>query len=255
MERVDHVHVAQVRRGRLIGQIHRVLERQVPDGERLELGVPRPDAPLVLVIELAEAGGHFPAAGAGGRHHHQRALRLDEVVSAQSLVADDVLHVGGVARDGIVPVAPHAQLLQPRPEALGGGLALPPGDDHAAHVKPQRAEAVDQPEDVLVVGNAQIAPQLVFLNVARGDGDHDLHVRGDLLEHAHLAVRREARQHPRRVIIVKQLAAELRDPAADLLRLEREIPLVVKSDLSHTRVSPPVLSHILILYFSTNRAV
>ena len=93
MEGVDHVHVVEVGGGGLIGQVHRVLQRQVPDGEGLIFGVARADAPLVLVIELAEAGGHFAAAGAGRRDHHDGAAGLDVVVSAQALVGDDVRHV------------------------------------------------------------------------------------------------------------------------------------------------------------------
>ncbi|MPM53669.1 hypothetical protein SDC9_100438 [bioreactor metagenome] len=42
-------------------------QRQVPDGECLELGVARAYSALVLMIELGEAGGHFAAAGAGRR--------------------------------------------------------------------------------------------------------------------------------------------------------------------------------------------
>ena len=33
MEGVDHVHIVQIGGGRLIGQVHGVAERQVPDGE------------------------------------------------------------------------------------------------------------------------------------------------------------------------------------------------------------------------------
>ncbi len=57
------------------------------------------------MIELAEAGGHFTAAGARGRDHHDGAAGLDIVVLAQAFVADDVLNVGGVSRDGIVAAA------------------------------------------------------------------------------------------------------------------------------------------------------
>ena len=39
MEGIDHIHVIQVGGGRLIGQVHRVLQGQVPDGEGLKLGI------------------------------------------------------------------------------------------------------------------------------------------------------------------------------------------------------------------------
>ena len=54
----------------------------VPDGEGLELGVTGLHAALVLVVQLGKAGGHFSAAGAGGRDDHQRALGLDVIVPA-----------------------------------------------------------------------------------------------------------------------------------------------------------------------------
>ena len=82
MEGVDHIHIVEVGSGGLIGQIHRVLQGQVPDGEGLILGVACPDAPLILMIELAQAGGHFTAAGARGRDHHDGAAGLDIVVLA-----------------------------------------------------------------------------------------------------------------------------------------------------------------------------
>ena len=104
MEGVDHIHVVEVGGGRLIGQVHRMLQGQVPNGEGLELGIARIDAPLVLMIQLGQAGGHFSAAGAGGGDHHQGAAGLDVIVLAQTLVADDVPNVGGVACNGIVLV-------------------------------------------------------------------------------------------------------------------------------------------------------
>ena len=52
MEGVYHVHVVQVGGGSLIGQVYRMLERQVPHREGLKLGIACADATLVLVIEL-----------------------------------------------------------------------------------------------------------------------------------------------------------------------------------------------------------
>ena len=67
MEGVDHIHVGQIGRRGFIGQIDRVLERQVPDREGLVFGVARANAAPVLVIELAQAGGHFAAARSRAR--------------------------------------------------------------------------------------------------------------------------------------------------------------------------------------------
>ena len=65
MEGVDHVDVVEVGGGGLVGDVDGVLQRQVPHGEGLELGVACADASLVLVVELREAGGHLAAAGSG----------------------------------------------------------------------------------------------------------------------------------------------------------------------------------------------
>ena len=45
VEGIDQVEVADVGRGRLVGDVDRVLEGQVPDGEGLELGVARRPGP------------------------------------------------------------------------------------------------------------------------------------------------------------------------------------------------------------------
>ena len=110
VEGVDHVYVVEVGGGRLVGQIHRMLQGQVPDGEGLVLGVARPDTPLIFMVKLAQAGGHFAAAGAGSRDHHNGAGGLDIVVFPQALIGDNVGHIRGVAGDGVVLVALHAQV-------------------------------------------------------------------------------------------------------------------------------------------------
>ena len=228
MEGVDHVHVVQVGGGRLIGQVHRVLQGQVPDGEGLKLGVACGHPPLVLVVELGEAGGHLAAAGAGGGDHHQGAAGLHVVIPPEALVGDDLCNVVGVAGDGVVAVHLHPQGLQPLLECVGGGLPGVLGDHHAAHVQVHGPERVNEPEHVAVVGDAQVPPDLVLLNVAGVDGDDDFRLVLHLGQHADLAVRLEPGQHPAGVEVVKQLAAELQvqlaaelgDALLDVLGLE-----------------------------------
>ncbi len=241
MEGVDHVYIVQVGGGGLIGQVHRVLEGQVPDGEGFKFGIARLNPPLVVVVQLAQAGGHFAAAGAGGRYYDQGVAGLDIVVFAQALVADDVGHVGGVACNGIVPVAADAQVFQPVEEGVCRGLSAVAGQHHAAHIQAHVPENVDEPENVLIIGDAQVPPHFILLNIAGVDGDDDLHVVLQLLKHPDLAVRRKARQHPGGMVIVKQLAAEFQiqlaaelvNPLLDLLRLCGEVFLIVEPDGSH----------------------
>ena len=186
----------------LIGQIDRMLQRQIPDGEGLILGVAGLDAPAVLLVELAQAGGHFAGAGTGavmttmaGWSQYNRSCR--------SLVGDDQRNIGGVVVNGVVAVDPDAHGLQLVLEYLGVVLAPEPGHHHAAHVEAELPEGVDEPHDVHVVGDAQVAPALALLDVVGGDGHHQLGLVPELQEHPHLAVGLEARQHPGGVIVVK----------------------------------------------------
>ena len=52
MEGIDHVHIVEVGCSSLIGDVHRMLKRQVPDRECLKLGITCTDATFVLIIEL-----------------------------------------------------------------------------------------------------------------------------------------------------------------------------------------------------------
>ena len=118
-------------------------------------------------------------------------------------------HVGGVSGDGIVLAAPDAQRVQPLDEGVRRRLSGVLGDDHRAHIEAKVAEHVDETQHIGVVADAQIAAHLVLFNVTGADGDDDLHVVLQGLQHPDLAVRLEARQHAGGVIVVKQLAAEL----------------------------------------------
>ena len=123
MERVDDVRVVEVGGRGLIGDVHGVRQRQVPHGESLELGVARLDAALVLVVDLRQAGRELAGAGAGGRHHDERAGGLDVLVLAVALVGDDEVDVVGVALDGVVQLAGDAEVGQAVAERVGGALA------------------------------------------------------------------------------------------------------------------------------------
>ena len=209
VEMVNHIDVVQIGGCRLIRKVHRVLERQIPDGKGFKLRVSRLNPQLLVMVELAEAGRHFAAPRPRRRYNHQRAGGFDIVVSAVALVADNARDVGGVARDGIVPVNPHPERFEPQPEFDGGWLILPAGEHHAAHIQPEAAERIDQAQHIEVICNAEVAAHLVLFNVVGVDDDHNLCLLLELNQHADLAVRSKAGQHTGGVIIVEQLAAEL----------------------------------------------
>ena len=237
MEGVDHVHVVQVGGSGLVGEVDRVLEGQVPDGEGLELGITGLDAPLVLVVELGQAGGHLAAAGAGGRDDDEGTLGLDVVVLAVALVADDAGHVVGVAGDLIVAEGAYAHAVQLVLKGfdLGGGGVH--GHADAAHEQAHALEGVDEAENVEVVGDAVVAAHLAADDVLRADDDDDLGLLLELQQHLQLGVRLKARQHAGGVVVVEQLAAklevelvvELCDALPDVLGLHLKIFRVVKA--------------------------
>ena len=118
------------------------------------------------------------------------------------------------------------------------GLILEAGDHHAGRGEAHGAEDVQQAQNVLVVGDAQIAAHLALLDIVGVDGDDDLNVLGHLLQHADLAVGLESRQHARGMVVIEQLAAELQiqlaaelaDPLADMLSLQSQVFIVIETD-------------------------
>jgi len=142
VERVDHVLVVEVRGGGLVSDVHGVVQRDVPYGERLELGVPRGDPPALLVVELRQAHGHLAAARTGGGDDDQRLGGLDEVVPAVTLIAGDQVDVRGIALDRIVPVHLEAQGLRLLLELFGRRLSGVLGDHQAAYVDAAVGEGI-----------------------------------------------------------------------------------------------------------------
>ena len=246
MEGVDHVHVIEVGGGGLVGQVDRMVEGEVPDGEGLELGITGLHAPLVLVEKLGEAHGHLAAAGTGGGDHHQGTGGFHIVVFAVSFVADDEGNIIGVSRNGIVAVDFDAQCLQTALEGVGGGLTGVLGHHHAAHIEALAAECVDEAEHVHVIGDAQVAANLVLLNIGSADGNHDLSAVPQLAQHTDLAVGGEAGQYPGGVVVIKELAAKLQIELAaklgnallDMGGLHLQILVVIKSDSVHGQTAP-----------------
>ena len=86
MERVYHVHVIQIGRGSLICNVYRMVEREVPDGESLELGITGLDAVFLLLIELTQAYGHLAASGTGSCDNHERTGGHDIIITAEPLI-------------------------------------------------------------------------------------------------------------------------------------------------------------------------
>ena len=223
-----------------------MLEGQVPDGEGLKLGVTGGHSPLIIMIELGKAGRHLTAAGSGRCDHHQGTAGLNIVILAKALVADHIRHIGRIPGNGIMAVALNPKGGKALDKSVRSGLSRITGDHDAAYIQVHAAENIDQAQNIIFIGDAKIAADLALFNVRRSDGNDDLHIVLELLEHPDLAVRLKPRQHPGGMIVVKelaakfqiQLAAELGDPLADLLGLGGEVLLIVKPDGIHSVHNP-----------------
>ena len=238
MERVDHIDIVQIGGGGLVGKVDRMLERQVPNGEGLKLGIPCLDAALILMVQLGQADRHLTAAGAGGRDDHQRALGLDIIILAIAIVTDDVVHIVGVAGDLIVAEGADAQtvelLLKGRDLGRIGKLC----HADAAHKQADPLKGIDQAQHINIIGNAVVAAHLVGHDILGADNNDDLRLILELQQHLQLGVGLEARQHAGRMVVIEQLAAKfqielivkLSDTLPDMGRLHRKIFIVVKSD-------------------------
>ena len=115
------------------------------------------------------------------------------------------------------------------------------GHDHRVHLEVIAPEFVDKPHDLQVVGDAEVLPRLALDDVARIDADDDLGLVLHPLEQLDLGVLVEARQHSHRVLVLYQLASELKVqtalaaayPFKDVLGLFFDVLFCAESFFNH----------------------
>ena len=235
--RVDHIDVAEVRRRGFVCDVDRVAEGQVPDREGLKFCIAGADAPLILVIQLRQAGRQLPAARPRRRHDDERLRGLDVRVGAVAFIGHDDIDFRRVALRLMMNVRPQAVIFQLIDEFIGSRLAEILRHDDAVHIQPQRAQLIDQPQHVRAVRDPEIRPDLIALEVGAADDKDDLRLFFQRQEDAALGVALKPRKHAARVHIVEQLSAkfqiqlvvELADPLQDLLALQLDISIVIKT--------------------------
>ena len=203
MEGIDHIDVVKIGGCRLIGQVHRMLQRDVPDGEGFKLRVSGADPSLVFVIELGKAGGHFAASGSGSSYHDKRSGGLDIFISSVSLVADDQRRIAGIAGNAVMKENADTQFFQSRAEAVCAFLAGVAGNAYAANIKAPFGKGVNKAEYIHIVCDAQISAHFIFVNISRTDDNDDLRLVAELHQHTQLAVRLEAGKNSGGVVVVK----------------------------------------------------
>ena len=121
-------------------------------------------------------------------------------------------------------------------------LVLEAGEHHAAHVKTVSAEGIYQTQDVHIVGDTQVAADLVFLYVGCVNHQHNLGFVFQLQQHLDLDVGSKSGQHAAGVIVVKkfaskfqvELVAEHSDALLDFIRLNSKVFILVETKFVHS---------------------
>ena len=207
VEGIDHVHVLNIGSSSFVRDVQRMLERQVPHGERLELGVACLSSACVLVVELAKADSHLSATGTRCCNNNQRAGSLDIIIFAESFIGGNLLNVVGIALNRVMEIHAYALTLEAQAVVVSRALTGIMGNHHRRNEESALDERLAQAQDVLIVGNAQVLAHLVALDVVSRKDDHDLQQVAQLRKHAQFAIRQESGQHTAGVQIVEELAA------------------------------------------------
>ena len=200
---------------------------------------------LVLLVELTQADGHLSGTRARCGHNHEGTRRLDVLVLAEAVVTDDERHVARIARDRVMTVDLDAEGLELLLISDCALLPVEAGEHDGAHIETVATEGIDETQHVHIVGDAEIPADLVLLDVAGIDDDHDLRVILQLTQHADLTIRLKARKHTGCMVIIEQLAAELeielaaklRNTLTDMLRLHLEVLIIIETLFKH-RTTP-----------------
>ena len=209
VERVNHIHVVEVGGSSLVSHIHGVLQRQVPYGEGLKLGITGFHATLVLVIELTKAHSHLATARTGCRDYNKLTRSLGKVVAAETVVGINKFHIVGISVDGVVIAHLNAHALEARTIGIGAFLTVVVSDNNIGGVQTRFLKLATQAQHIFVVGDAQVAAHLVLFDVESANHNYHLGNIAQLHEHSQFAVGVETRQNAACVIIVKQLTSKL----------------------------------------------
>ena len=203
VERVDHVHVVQVSGSRFVCEVHRMLERNVPNRERFELGIAGLDATLVFVINLRKANSHLSTSRTRSSHHHKFTSRFDKFILAVTVIAHDERNVARIARNRVMAIDLETKGFKLFLVSDSTRLFLPTGQHDAAHVKPVTAERINQAENVLIVGDSQVTANLVLFDVASVNRNDDFGLVLDFFKHADLRIGSKARQDAACMMVIK----------------------------------------------------
>ena len=210
VERVNHVHVVQVSRCSFVSEVDRVLERDVPNRERFKLGIASLDTALVFMINLREADSHLSTTRTRSGHHHEFARSFNKFILAITVIAHHERDVARITGNRIMAIDLESKAFELFLVSNCARLFLPASQHHTAHVKAITTESVNQAKDVLIVGNAEVATNLVLFDVASIDGDDDFGLILELFEHADFGVRSKARQNAACMMVIKKFSTKFK---------------------------------------------
>ena len=237
VERVNHIDIRKICRRCLIGEVDGMLERKIPDREGFKLRIAGLHAALMLLINLGKAGCHLAGTGAGSSDDNKLAGGLNVLVASVAIAAENQRNVGGISLNHIVKIAADAELLEALAEVIRSRLSGILGDHDAADIEAAVLKGFFQTESVIVVGDAEIAANLVLLDGICTDDNDDFRLVLELLQHLKLDVRGEAGKNPGCVVVIEQLAAEFQiklpemgHAFLDVRGLELQIALRIKTD-------------------------
>ena len=203
MEWVDHVDIIQISGSCLISQVYRVLQRDIPDWESLELGIACADSSLVFMIKLGKTGSHFSASRSRRCDNNQRAGGFDIVILAVSLVTYDQGSIAWITWDIIKDINLDSKLLQTLLERISTVLSGVTCDADASYIKSSACKFVHQTEHVLIICDAKVTADLILFNIRCTDYDYDLCLVGKLHQHAQLAVWLKSWKNTGSVVVIK----------------------------------------------------
>ena len=195
MEGIDDVRIVQVESSSFIGDVHGMIERQIPDREGFVFRIPRLHATLVLVVELRKARCHLARARTRSRYHYERARGFDVFIPAVAFIAYDARDIVRISGDRVMKIGRDAKRFETMAERIGSSLAAVLRDDHCAHVKAHAAQDIHQAQNILVVGNAKVAAYLILFDIVSVDSEDDLDIVLHGFEHRDLCIGLEARKN------------------------------------------------------------
>ena len=195
VEGVDHIHIVQVCRSRLVCHIDGMLEGKIPNGKGFEFCISRTNTAFAIVVKLAHANRHLSATGTGCGNNHKGARGFNIVVFAVSLIAYDTVDIGRITLDFIVTVHTYAKGLQTSLEFECGRLISPTGKNNTSNHQSKSTECIDQTQNIKVIGNTKVTAHLILFNIRCTDNNNDLGFIFQLCKHAHLAIGGKSGKH------------------------------------------------------------